>query len=193
MRISLGKDEMQRDDGDKCAHENAEPPALAQKQDEREDEIEHHLIAKRPTLYDDGMQRIVLQDRQEEQRAGEIRHTEEMAVEELRLEQDPRRGQQRDDPVERHDAGDAAAHETPGIGWPARRRHPHDEAADDEENVDAGGSDIERTAELLADMEANHRACGEAAQILDAMYACHDALTRLASCCGALTPRRIAQ
>ncbi len=64
------------------------------------------------------------------------------APEEVRRQQARGCHHQRQKPVERHDADDPVGHEPERRRLPFMRRHPHDEAADHEEDIDAALTEL---------------------------------------------------
>jgi hypothetical protein len=75
--------------------------------------------------------------------------------------------QKRGDPISRDDAGDPSPEEYAWRLIAAGRDRPDDEAADDEEDVDARRADPERVAQPLEGVEDDDRDCRQAAQRLD--------------------------
>ena len=73
----------------------------------------------------------------------------------------------RNQPIHRHDPDEPVLEEGCGVGLALARDEPHDEAADDEEDIDPGGSGVEGEVVSRGHVVDHDAACGKAAQILD--------------------------
>lgn len=93
-------------------------------------------------------------------------------------------------PIERHHAFGAFAQECQRRRLPRLGQHPHDEAADDEENVDAGRADGEMAAVALGGVEDDHAEGGNRPQILYAVEPGHVAFRNTRRGAGSDCPAR---
>lgn len=120
-------------------------------------------------MFDDGLERFILDNRHEKQRAQQIADARIRVEEELRFQHGHGECCQCRNPVKRHDPDDPAPHEFPRADRLSNRRNPHDKAADDEEYIDARRPDLEVQAVCFAHMEAKDGDRRDGAQILDAL------------------------
>ena len=108
----------------------------------REQQVEQHFVIEGPAgdQQRPELARHRMSHRQKEKRSQRMRRVENRGMQQLRRSDRNRQHAGRDEPVDRYDPDQAIAHELARArGRPARHRHPHDEAADDKENIDAGG------------------------------------------------------
>ena len=160
-------------------HRQKDLGARPHRQEERqgEQQIERHFVVQRPA---DEKYRIVvaerrMQDGEKEHGAGEVVEVELRGVQQGWREHGNACEREREDPVKRRDPLEAFQEEPGGRIGAAAGCDPHDEAADHEEDVDAGlayaeireGEGVAQPARGIRHVEQDDHQGRDSAQILE--------------------------
>ena len=152
-----------------------EADAGADRDTERQDEVEADLVVKGPADDEDGEDRSIASNiGDEEETLQQLgRASSEFGIEAWMTDKKGE-GDEREGPVQRNDAGETCAEKVHGAG---SADHGHDEAADDEEDVDPEGAYGVPGAETELGMEVHDGdGCEGAEHLNTAYFSGHDGL-----------------